>query len=69
MGAYLFYMLENKKKAKEFNEVMGESDIGKRLIKAHSFCGVNDEFDIEIAKKAISYFSKVLYGTFRNGGF
>lgn len=51
MGAHLFYMLGNRKKAKEFNEIMGKTDIGKRLIKAHSFCGVNDEIDIEIAKK------------------
>ena len=51
MSAHLFYMLSDKKKAAEFNNIVGESEIEKRLIKAHSFCGVNDESDIEIAKE------------------
>jgi len=50
MGAHLFYMLADKKKASEFNEIMGLTDIGAKLIKANSFCGVNDDSDIEIAK-------------------
>ncbi len=62
-------MLGNKKKAKEFNEVMGESDIGKRLIKAHSFCGVNDEFDIEIAKKQYPTLVKYYTEHIGMGGF
>ena len=73
MGAHLFYKLSDKKKAAEFNNVMGESEIGKRLIKAHSFCGVNDESDIEIAKEKypclISFYKEHLgMGDFKASG-
>ena len=73
MGAHLFYMLANKKKAAEFNNVMGESEIGKRLIEAHSFCGVIDEADIEIAKEKypciVSYYKEHIgMGDFKASG-
>ena len=50
MGAHLFYMLANKK-IEDFNNVIDESKIWKKLIKAHSFCGINDESDIEFSKE------------------
>lgn len=73
MGAHLFYMLSDKKKSEEFNEIMGQTDIGTRLIKANSFCGVNDETDIEIAKEKypclVSYYQEHIgMGDFKASG-
>ena len=73
MGAHLFYMISDKKKAAEFNNVMAETEIGKRLIKANSFCGVNDESDIEIAKEKypslVSFYQEHLgQGDFKASG-
>lgn len=73
MGAYLYYMLADKKKAAEFNETMADSEIGKKLIEAHSFCGVNDETTIEWAEKECpqlkSYYQEHLgQGDFKASG-
>lgn len=50
MGTHLFFMITNNKRVAEFNNVMEKSEIRKKLINPHSFCGVNDESDIKIAK-------------------
>ena len=73
MGAYLYYMLADKSQAAEFNETMAETEIGKKLIEVHSFCGVNDETTIEWAKKECpqleSYYKEHLgQGDFKASG-
>lgn len=73
MGAYLYYMLADKSRAAEFNDTMAETEIGKRLIKVNSFCGVNDESTVEWAEKECpqltSYYQKHLgMGDFKASG-
>lgn len=69
MGAYLFYMLERKSQADNYNRFIAETDEGKRLIKAEALLTVSGNDDINWAKENNPHFIRYHKENFGKGEF